>query len=142
MQEIFGKTLLCKNTEVASHYRKSYNIGCVTIDGDKIAKKGAVRGGYYDHSLSKITLNKAKKIENEKIKQMQDEEKDIEEQIKKLQQVHVNLTTELTKIMNEERQITQVMQVQKLDDSLHSDVIASAGHRRSSVQDRTRAIKN
>eukprot|EP00960_Hanusia_phi_P027479 746849-Hanusia_phi.AAC.5 len=111
MQEIFGKTLLCKNSEVASNYRKTYNIGCVTIDGDKLSKKGAFRGGYYDHSLSKITLNKAKKDEEEKMNQLRDEEKEIEEQIKKLQQIQAiegdqrKIAQEKSRIENDEEDI-------------------------------------
>ena len=33
MQLVFGKTLLCRNLEVASQYSKSENLDCITLEG-------------------------------------------------------------------------------------------------------------
>lgn len=39
MRYIFGKTLICRNLEVATEMSKQYNLDCITIDGDQVCKK-------------------------------------------------------------------------------------------------------
>ena len=33
MQLVFGKTLVCRNLEVASQFSKSENMDCITLEG-------------------------------------------------------------------------------------------------------------
>ena len=33
MQLVFGKTLVCRNLEVASQFSKSENLDCITLEG-------------------------------------------------------------------------------------------------------------
>ena len=33
MNLVFGKTLICRNMEVASQFSKSENLDCITLDG-------------------------------------------------------------------------------------------------------------
>lgn len=49
---------MCAHYPHEFDFRSSHGLACVTIDGDKLGRKGAIKGGYYDHSLSKISLNK------------------------------------------------------------------------------------
>lgn len=37
MKYIFGKTLICRNLEVATDMSKQYNLDCITIDGDQVS---------------------------------------------------------------------------------------------------------
>jgi structural maintenance of chromosome 3 (chondroitin sulfate proteoglycan 6) len=59
IQTIFGKTLVCKDMEKASHFAKTANINCITLDGDQVSHKGALTGGYYDSRVSKLELQKS-----------------------------------------------------------------------------------
>lgn len=36
MRFIFGKTLICRNLEVATTIAKQHMFDCITIDGDKV----------------------------------------------------------------------------------------------------------
>lgn len=38
MRYIFGKTLICRNLEVATDMSKQYNLDCITIDGDQVCR--------------------------------------------------------------------------------------------------------
>lgn len=38
MRYIFGKTLICRNLEVATDMSKEYGLDCITIDGDQVKK--------------------------------------------------------------------------------------------------------
>ncbi|GMH33553.1 hypothetical protein BSKO_01387 [Bryopsis sp. KO-2023] len=50
---VFGRVMLCEDISIATEVvRKGFN--CVTIDGDEVARRGSLRGGYYDPSRSKL----------------------------------------------------------------------------------------
>ncbi|KZT22156.1 RecF/RecN/SMC protein [Neolentinus lepideus HHB14362 ss-1] len=53
-QQVFGKTCVCKDLAIASAYVKSHNINTITLDGDKVDRKGALTGGYHDVRRSRI----------------------------------------------------------------------------------------
>ena len=56
VNHIFGRTLICRDLEVAAHYANEQNIDAVTLDGDKVSKKGSMHGGFYDERTGKIEL--------------------------------------------------------------------------------------
>ena len=53
-QQVFGRTLLCRNIDVATSYSLSCEIDCVTLTGEQVNKRGALTGGYFDFGLSRI----------------------------------------------------------------------------------------
>ena len=40
MRYIFGKTMICRNLEVATHLARTTGLDCVTLDGDQVSSKG------------------------------------------------------------------------------------------------------
>ncbi|CAH1398175.1 unnamed protein product [Nezara viridula] len=58
MRYIFGKTLICRNLEVATDMSKQYNLDCITIDGDQVSSKGTLTGGYFKNIRSKLEIQK------------------------------------------------------------------------------------
>lgn len=40
MRYIFGKTMICRNLEVASVLARTTGLDCVTLDGDQVSSKG------------------------------------------------------------------------------------------------------
>lgn len=58
---IFGKTLICRNLEIATQIARSSNLDCITLDGDQVSYKGALTGGYLDPRRSRLDLHKAHK---------------------------------------------------------------------------------
>lgn len=53
-QQVFGKTIICPNLEIAAQYARSHGVSAITPDGDRSDKKGALSGGYYDPRSSRI----------------------------------------------------------------------------------------
>lgn len=53
---IFGNTLLCENLQVATEVAEEYNMNCITLAGEKVSKRGAMKGGFYDSRLSRYKL--------------------------------------------------------------------------------------
>ncbi|KAK9807008.1 hypothetical protein WJX72_010649 [[Myrmecia] bisecta] len=58
LQQIFGKTVICKDMDVASKVAHSTQLNCVTLDGDQFSKKGTLTGGYHDDRRSKMDAMK------------------------------------------------------------------------------------
>ncbi|KAJ3747632.1 structural maintenance of chromosome protein 3 [Lentinula detonsa] len=58
-QQVFGKTCVCKDLTVAAAYVKSHGINTITLDGDKVDRKGALTGGFHDIRRSRIEAIKA-----------------------------------------------------------------------------------
>jgi structural maintenance of chromosome 3 (chondroitin sulfate proteoglycan 6) len=43
---------------VASQYAKEYQLTAVTLEGDRVERKGALTGGYHDHRKSRLEAAK------------------------------------------------------------------------------------
>ena len=54
MQQVFGKTIVCPNLQVASQYARSHGVSAITPEGDRSDKKGALTGGYHDIRNSRL----------------------------------------------------------------------------------------
>lgn len=54
MRQVFGQMLVCENLSVASAYMRSHGINTITLEGDKVEKRGALTGGYHDPRRSRL----------------------------------------------------------------------------------------
>jgi len=91
VRHIFGRTLICRELEAAVRTAKSHRFDCVTLDGDKVASKGVLTGGYYNTSRSSLEIQKRRSaLKEEKadleaeMSQLKKELHAIEEKIKEL----------------------------------------------------------
>ncbi|CAL5049378.1 unnamed protein product [Urochloa decumbens] len=57
-EEIFGRTVICKDLETATKVARSNGINCITLGGDQVSKDGAITGGFYDSGRSKLKFVK------------------------------------------------------------------------------------
>lgn len=53
-RQVFGKTCVCKDLVVAAKCARSHDLNTITIEGDKVDRKGALTGGYHDIRRSRI----------------------------------------------------------------------------------------
>jgi structural maintenance of chromosome 3 (chondroitin sulfate proteoglycan 6) len=53
-EQVFGKTCVCKDLTLAASYVRSHGLNTITLDGDKVDRKGALTGGYHDVKRSRI----------------------------------------------------------------------------------------
>mmetsp|Transcript_16431 Transcript_16431/g.41507 ORF Transcript_16431/g.41507 Transcript_16431/m.41507 type:complete len:1206 (+) Transcript_16431:144-3761(+) len=100
--EVFGKALLCDSFEAASGYRASHGLACLTMDGFKVARKGAIKGGWCgDASHSKIALNKDIQVEEEKIRKTVAEEEKLTAKKRQLEQTKTQVLSDSSKLRGE-----------------------------------------
>lgn len=53
VQQIFGKFMVCEDMDTAIRVA-AMGYTCVTKSGDEVAKRGSIRGGFYDTKRSKL----------------------------------------------------------------------------------------
>ena len=53
-QQVFGKTIICPNLQIAAQYARSHGVTAITPEGDRSDKKGALTGGYHDPRSSRL----------------------------------------------------------------------------------------
>jgi structural maintenance of chromosome 3 (chondroitin sulfate proteoglycan 6) len=61
LEQVFGKTIICPDLNVASQYARSHGLSAITLAGDRADKKGALTGGYHDPRRSRLEAVKAVK---------------------------------------------------------------------------------
>ncbi|KAG6547702.1 hypothetical protein Mapa_010514 [Marchantia paleacea] len=54
--QVFGRTVICRDLEVATNVARNAEVDCITLDGDQVSKKGGMTGGFYDFRRSKLKL--------------------------------------------------------------------------------------
>ncbi|VAH23637.1 unnamed protein product [Triticum turgidum subsp. durum] len=56
--QVFGRTVICRDLETATRVARSNSLDCITLDGDQVAKKGGMTGGFYDSRRSRLKFVK------------------------------------------------------------------------------------
>jgi structural maintenance of chromosome 3 (chondroitin sulfate proteoglycan 6) len=55
VRQVFGKVVVCRSLELASQVAaEDGGVNCVTLEGDQVERRGALRGGYVDARKSRI----------------------------------------------------------------------------------------
>ncbi|KAF2453986.1 chromosome segregation protein sudA [Lineolata rhizophorae] len=66
MEQVFGKTIICPNLQVAAQYARSHSVSAITPEGDRADRKGALTGGFHDPRQSRLdAIRQVSKWRNE-----------------------------------------------------------------------------
>nr|XP_022909118.1 structural maintenance of chromosomes protein 3-like [Onthophagus taurus] len=98
MKLIFGKTLICRTVEDATHFARTVRLDCVTLDGDFITARGTLTGGYINFSRSKLKIQTTRNEIISKISSCENELKNIREDLIKTETTINNQVAEMEKI--------------------------------------------
>lgn len=67
MVSIFGSTLLCENLQAATEVAEEYKMNCITLAGEKVSKRGAMRGGFFDSRTSRFRLFRSVRAKEDEV---------------------------------------------------------------------------
>eukprot|EP01122_Echinamoeba_exundans_P002099 TRINITY_DN12063_c0_g1_i1.p1 TRINITY_DN12063_c0_g1~~TRINITY_DN12063_c0_g1_i1.p1 ORF type:complete len:1207 (+),score=282.20 TRINITY_DN12063_c0_g1_i1:89-3709(+) len=84
--QIFGKTLLCGSMEVAANVARLNKMSCITLDGDQVSSRGAMSGGYYDPTSSRLLAHKEVKKFKDMISTAKQQREELRTRISQLDQ--------------------------------------------------------
>ncbi|EUC62501.1 chromosome segregation protein SudA [Rhizoctonia solani AG-3 Rhs1AP] len=103
-EQVFGKTAVCENLQVASAYVGSHGLNTITLEGDKVDRKGALTGGYHDVRRSRIETIRAVKHWTQKYEADSKILAEIKAQDAQLEQEITKLTGEIQVLSNKRAQ--------------------------------------
>ena len=55
--QVFGRTMVCKDVDVANKVAHRDNLDGVTMEGTQVSKKGVFKGGFHDVSRCVLCLS-------------------------------------------------------------------------------------
>lgn len=112
--QVFGRTVVCRDLNVATRVAKNDGLDCITLEGDQVSRKGGMTGGFYDHRRSKLrfmnTIIQNTKSINTKEKVLED----VRRQLQVIDQQITQLVTEQQRLeadwMHSKLQVEQLKQ--------------------------------
>ncbi|KAK7276549.1 hypothetical protein RIF29_17691 [Crotalaria pallida] len=79
--QVFARTVICKDLDVASRVARTDGLDCITLGGDQVSKKGSMTGGFYDHRRSRLKFMNIIKQNEDIIKQREIDLNEIDKKI-------------------------------------------------------------
>ncbi|KAI5116767.1 hypothetical protein M0805_004984 [Coniferiporia weirii] len=58
-KQVFGRTCVCRDLFIAAAYVRSHGLNTITLDGDKVDRKGSLTGGFHDVRRSRLEAVRA-----------------------------------------------------------------------------------
>ncbi|CAK9190374.1 unnamed protein product [Sphagnum troendelagicum] len=114
--QVFGRTVICRDLEVATKVAQSAEVDCITLEGDQVSKKGGMTGGFYDYKRSKL---KSLSIVRESTKNVVSKEKEIETCKSSLQ----NILSKLNSLVSEQEKMAAAISYHTSQvDQLRTDI--------------------
>lgn len=97
VRHIFGRTLICRELEAAVRTAKSHRFDCVTLDGDKVASKGVLTGGYYNTSRSSLEIQKRRSILHQEKEELESHMSSLKKELASIEEKIKELGAEMQK---------------------------------------------
>lgn len=115
MLTVFGKTLICKNIDVASQYSKAANLDCVTMEGDQVSRRGALTGGYYDTRKSRLDCQQSIFKIREEISESKRKQQEKRGELERVDGVITGVLGEIQKLETKQIDLKETYERQKVD---------------------------
>ena len=104
-QQVFGKMWVCRDLTIAAAYVKSHGINTITLNGDKVDRKGALTGGYHDVRRSRIDSVKSVGTWHTKYEAEKARSAEVKQEISKLEQEITQVGGKVTVMVGQQNQI-------------------------------------
>lgn len=116
LKYIFGRTLICRNLEVATQMAKTSRLDCVTMDGDQVMSKGSLTGGYFNTSRSRLEIQKNRS-------ELQQQIGDSDSQLEQLKSQLRSTESEINRIVSDmQRTETKNSKAKDVFDKVKADI--------------------
>lgn len=141
LQQVFGRTVVCPNLQIAAQYARSHGVNAITPEGDRSDRKGALSGGFVDPRQSRLDgmqrLSKAR-AEHEANLQRKNE---IMNELERLDQENTRAGGELQKLEQRRLQsdnsyapLQQELRVKTIELQTKRDALESKKRSRSNIE--------
>jgi structural maintenance of chromosome 3 (chondroitin sulfate proteoglycan 6) len=103
--QVFGKTIICPNLQVASQYARSHGVNAITPEGDRSDRRGALTGGFHDARQSRLEAVKNLAKWRDEFEAKKNRANEIRKELDKLDQVITQSVGELQKLEQRRQQV-------------------------------------
>ncbi|KAL1964947.1 hypothetical protein VTN77DRAFT_6300 [Rasamsonia byssochlamydoides] len=103
--QVFGKTIICPNLQVASQYARSHGVNAITPEGDRSDKRGALTGGFHDSRQSRLEAVKNLTKWRDEYEAKKNRANEIRKELDRLDQVITQAVGELQKLEQRRQQV-------------------------------------
>merc|ERR1712241_694415 len=115
LRYIFGRTLICRNLEVATQLARTTGLDCVTLDGDQVSSKGSLTGGYFNKSRSRLEIQKTRSEKSDDIRAQEDEMKSLRVKLNDIEGEINKVVSEMQKTETKNSKAKDVFEKVKTD---------------------------
>ena len=99
LHQIFGKAVLCRTLALAAEVAaEDCGVNCVTMDGDQVERRGALRGGFVDQRRSRIEAWREHRRISGRYAEIVGELQSVQKEIDDVGQELIGASTELAKL--------------------------------------------
>eukprot|EP00697_Spironema_sp_BW2_P008745 gnl/Spiro4/23446_TR11595_c0_g2_i2.p1 gnl/Spiro4/23446_TR11595_c0_g2~~gnl/Spiro4/23446_TR11595_c0_g2_i2.p1 ORF type:complete len:950 (+),score=268.79 gnl/Spiro4/23446_TR11595_c0_g2_i2:1039-3888(+) len=103
--QVFGKTLICRNLDVAASMAREFNLNCVTLEGDKVNNRGALTGGFSDTRCSRLDAMKHIKLHRRSLHELGATAAKLKDRITQTDQLVTQTLSELQSIESRSQRV-------------------------------------
>merc|ERR1719266_12489 len=121
LRYIFGRTLICRNLEIATQLARTTGLDCVTLDGDQVSSKGSLTGGYFNKSRSRLEIQKTRSEKTEEIAQQDDDMKELRGKLNDIESDINRVVSEMQKTETKNSKAKDVFEKVKTDVRLYKE---------------------
>lgn len=99
LKQVFGKVVVCRSLELATEVAATDgNVNCVTLNGDQVERRGALRGGFVDVRKSRIEAMREYKGLTGRAGDVDKQLREVDAELAEVAQAITSATAELTKL--------------------------------------------
>ncbi|XP_069679641.1 structural maintenance of chromosomes protein 3 isoform X2 [Periplaneta americana] len=124
LRYIFGKTLICRNLEVATNLAKTSGLDCVTLEGDQVSSKGSLTGGYFNTSRSRLEIQKTRSELTAQIREAEEELAQLRENLRETEGKINHIVSEMQKTETKNSKAKDIFDQVKADIRLMKEELA------------------
>ena len=130
----FEESMLCNDLESATEIAELYHVNCVTLSGEKVGKRGAIRGGYFDNRVSRLRLWRSVESKEQELKGKQDEKENNKQKLEAIHQQELQLLTQETQITSTSRLLSSKLATLITDEQEALDRLQHLAERREQLE--------
>ncbi len=116
-KQVFGKTCVCPDLFIAAAYVRSHNLNTITLDGDKVDRKGSLTGGYHDVRRSRLDAIRGVTTWREKYDTDKTSLQEVKREITKIEQEITKLVGRM-QVLNTQKEKVQQSREPLVEESL------------------------
>ncbi|XP_073140120.1 structural maintenance of chromosomes protein 3 [Henckelia pumila] len=84
--QVFAKTVICRDLDVATRVARTDGLDCITLEGDQVNKKGGMTGGFYDYRRSKLKFMDTIRENTKSINKKEEELETVKHELQRIDQ--------------------------------------------------------